>query len=161
MPNWDEHLSAIEYSWNSTINRAIGYAPIQVLLGFKPINAIELSLANQEIIDELPEQEDMTSFLKTQNEIFDKMSKDIKENHRLKYDKTRIKYYDKHRKEHKFNVGDLVLHRNRQNKKLDNPFTGPWRVMQQMSTNTVKAKLIRNGFIQQLNVSQLKLFQQE
>ena len=71
-------------------------------------------------------------------------------------------YYD--RKVHivEFNVGDLVsLLSGKKPKKLQAPYTGPYRIIQKMKNNNFKIMSVANNSIDTVNSKRLKHFHEQ
>ena len=79
---------------------------------------------------------------------------------------TQAKYYDKHRRERHFKVGDLVLKRERvfSNKekdiatKLSDEFFGPYRVVRRLSPMVFRLVDVREKYAGKEHVRHLKLY---
>lgn len=122
---WDEFVSEVQWGLNNTINQGIGKTPAQALFGLRMTGMGDACLrANIQVEDSQDENN------------LDSMRKEISE----RVEKSQLKQkerFDKHRKQMKFKVGDLVriereIPATGQSRKLVAKYQGPYRITQML-----------------------------
>ena len=132
--NWDDYLSAAEFVINSSPNDSTGFTPFELMYGLNPSMPINM-LDNH---SKVPAPED---FIKTMSEAITTAQNNI-----IKAQIQQKKHADKHRRDHQFKIGDLVLLSNRnipsdRSAKLNPKFEGPFRITTKFGDNSFKLDL--------------------
>src|SRR5215212_4702588 len=122
--NWDDLLPAAEFAINSSVNESTGFAPFELMYGLIP--AMPIDLINQD--SKIPAAE----------ELIKKIISAVKtaRTHIIKAQISQKHHADKHRRQHKFKIGDLVLLNNQnlrvpdhKSRKLSPKFAGPFKII--------------------------------
>ena len=100
--DWDEHLVAVEFAYNSSVHASTGETPFFLNYGQHPVTP--LAQASTIPHSTIPANENAADFLKRLNSNMER-AKDLMK----KAQETQAAYANKHRQDHKFQVGDKVM----------------------------------------------------
>uniref|UniRef100_A0A1B0CDY7 Putative pro-pol polyprotein n=1 Tax=Lutzomyia longipalpis TaxID=7200 RepID=A0A1B0CDY7_LUTLO len=96
--DWLKNLPVVQWNINSSRNRTTGHSPQELLLGFRPRNALGNVLANA-IMDDIPREDiNLAEIRDSAKERIHQIETRRVENHN-----------ETHKAPHKYEVGDLVL----------------------------------------------------
>ena len=157
-PNqWDDYLPAVTMALNSTIHTAHGHTPYNIIYGRDPITPIdqERLMSN----DDQPMAQILEDML-TQQKLAQEMSMAM----HAKRDRQLKEIHDSKIKDSKIISGDIVfyyrpsLNDPHANKKLQNPYSGPYIVVERHLQGTVTLKHLHTGkFVKhRVSITQLK-----
>lgn len=131
--NWDFFLPYATYSYNTTPHSVTGYAPHELIYGF--LNPLPSRLTKREA-----PMYNYDSFL-YEFRFRLRHAHESARKHLLERKSKNKKYYDRKTKDHSFNVNDLVnIRKQSKDHKFDNPYDGPWRIVELTSPVSVKVK---------------------
>ena len=155
--DWDRFLPAVTMSLNSTIHTAHGLTPYNILYGRDPITPID----HDRLMDF--EAQPLTSVIQ---DILEQQQRALKiaiELHEMR-DKKLKQLHDKKVKTSQLCAGDVVfwfkpvLQQVTENKKLQNPYRGPFLIVTRHTDGTVTMRHLHTGKYvpQKVHISQLK-----
>jgi hypothetical protein len=140
--DWDDHLTAAEFAYNSSVNPSTGYSPFYLNYGFNPTTPLALLQPVQD-----------ASNVEAVNDFINRLSADIKraqDNIKAAQDR-QAKYANQHRRNHEFQVGDKVIlkqsyftnHTNpnraaNARKKFAPPQIGPFKITEVLSPVAIR-----------------------
>lgn len=119
---WDEHVKTVQRGMNTTINRAIGMTPSELLFGTKP-----RSIPESVLLSELQDDMDRLDLTEVRNKVKTRLDGEQR--------KQKEKFDSKRAKAVKYTAGTLVLVRitsipsTGESKKLYPKFRGPYRIV--------------------------------
>jgi transposase InsO family protein len=138
--DWDEHLAAAEFACNNAPNASTSLSPFKINHGFEPYNPYS---SIKKIPDDTPAMADFLQKLANATKQATDALTLAKANQERNANKSR--------RDVKYQVGDMVLlssshinlasQANRPSKKLQHRFTGPYRIVQQVSHVAFKLAL--------------------
>lgn len=99
--DWDQHLAALEFAYNTSVHASTGFTPAYLNYGQHPDTPLSLQVYD---VDPTPRDANAEAFV-------GRMAKDLElARARLKEAQERqAEYYNKGRRQHNFRVGDKVL----------------------------------------------------
>ena len=155
--DWDEHLVAMEFAYNDSLNPSIGYSPFYLNYGCNPNTPLTLICKT----DGQAGPEDVADFAA-------RMRKDFAHarNALRMAQATQAKYHNVHRRDCTFRVGDKVWlsathlrrpHAENATKKLERKFHGPYAITEVVSPVAYRLALPKTWKIHPvINISHLK-----
>ena len=130
--DWDSLLPMAEFAINSAVNESTKFTPFQLIYGVQPKMPIKMGIT----MSTTPAAEDF--FKEMQNAIAEAR------NNILQAQKNQKIQADKHRRDHKFKIGDLVglnaknLPIRTGSRKLAQKWVGPYRILKQYGKDSFK-----------------------
>lgn len=154
--DWDNHLIAVEFAYNDSLNPSIGYSPFYLNYGSHPNTPLSLICKTTQALPE-----DVANFASRMRADF------ARARHALKLAQaTQAKYHNAHRRDVVFRVGDKVWlsashlrrpHVENASKKLERKFLGPYRITEVISPVAYKLDIPKSWRIHPvINISHLK-----
>jgi len=160
---WDDHLSYIQHAYNRALHSSTNKSPFETCFGYLPKSPFDLAFASTSDEDLVlhNEEERAKNFIERIRLIHQKVKEQL--------EKSQAKYkerHDRHRVDHKFQVGDQVwlhLSKERQHgkgKKLKPLRYGPFKIIDQVGDNDFRLDLPPYMQIYSVvNVENLKLYE--
>ncbi|KAJ9504824.1 hypothetical protein QJQ45_005492 [Haematococcus lacustris] len=102
--DWDNHLTAVEFAYNASIQASTGYSPFMLNSGQEPHTPLSLAVSSPAQARVTPAtSESAPAFLQ-------RMATNIAAatQHLIKAQERQVKYANAHRQDHKFSTGDMV-----------------------------------------------------
>ncbi|KAJ9522386.1 hypothetical protein QJQ45_008324 [Haematococcus lacustris] len=102
--DWDNHLTAVEFAYNASVQASTGYSPFMLNSGQEPYTPLSLAVSSAAQARVTPEtSESAPAFLQ-------RMATNISAatQHLVKAQERQVKYANAHRQDHKFSTGDMV-----------------------------------------------------
>ncbi|KAJ9534914.1 hypothetical protein QJQ45_029577 [Haematococcus lacustris] len=102
--DWDNHLTAVEFAYNASIQASTGYSPFMLNSGQEPHTPLSLAVSSAAQARVTPAtNESAPAFLQ-------RMATNIAAatQHLIKAQERHVKYANAHRQDHKFSTGDMV-----------------------------------------------------
>jgi hypothetical protein len=137
--SWDNILPQVEFAYNDSVNQSIGKSPFQVVYGIQPRGVSELRDSEQTDTSSASAEE----FAETMKELHSRVKEQL-----LKSSEEYKRKADQHRRQLRFEVGDLVLAHLRKERfprgtynKLRMNTIGPCRVLKKFGENAYEIEL--------------------
>ncbi|KAJ9526673.1 hypothetical protein QJQ45_017555 [Haematococcus lacustris] len=102
--DWDNHLTAVEFAYNASVQASTGYSPFMLNSGQEPHTPLSLAVSSAAQPRATPDtSESAPAFLQ-------RMATNIAAatQHLIKAQERQVKYANAHRQDHKFSTGDMV-----------------------------------------------------
>ncbi|KAJ9521060.1 hypothetical protein QJQ45_022784 [Haematococcus lacustris] len=102
--DWDNHLTAVEFAYNASVQASTGYSPFMLNSGQEPHTPLSLAVSSAAPARVTPDtSESAPAFLQ-------RMATNIAAatQHLIKAQERQVKYANAHRQDHKFSTGDMV-----------------------------------------------------
>ncbi|KAJ9505461.1 hypothetical protein QJQ45_008894 [Haematococcus lacustris] len=102
--DWDNHLTAVEFAYNASVQASTGYSPFMLNSGQEPHTPLSLAVSSAAPARVTPNtSESAPAFLQ-------RMATNIAAatQHLIKAQERQVKYANAHRQDHKFSTGDMV-----------------------------------------------------
>ncbi|KAJ9519158.1 hypothetical protein QJQ45_007709 [Haematococcus lacustris] len=102
--DWDNHLTAVEFAYNASVQASTGYSPFMLNSGQEPHTPLSLAVSSAAQARATPDtSESAPAFLQ-------RMATNIAAatQHLIKAQERQVKYANAHRQDHKFSTGDMV-----------------------------------------------------
>ncbi|KAJ9525353.1 hypothetical protein QJQ45_003238 [Haematococcus lacustris] len=102
--DWDNHLTAVEFAYNASVQASTGYSPFMLNSGQEPHTPLSLAVSSAAPARATPDtSESAPAFLQ-------RMATNIAAatQHLIKAQERQVKYANAHRQDHTFSTGDMV-----------------------------------------------------
>ncbi|KAJ9521390.1 hypothetical protein QJQ45_001231 [Haematococcus lacustris] len=102
--DWDNHLTAVEFAYNASVQASTGYSPFMLNSGQEPHTPLSLAVSSAAQARATPDtSESAPAFLQ-------RMATNIAAatQHLIKAQERQVKYANAHRQDHTFSTGDMV-----------------------------------------------------
>ena len=157
--DWDEHIPALVFSINTTVNRLRGEMAYVLVFGKHPVFPAEVQLP-EVLTNDKPAHEHLVDIVQTQAMVSEMAKEKLAEE-----SKALKEYYDKKATENKIMVGNYVyvyhptITVRKTKKKLVSPYVGPYMVAGYKSKNNVNLRRVSDGkFLPKaIHISRLKV----
>jgi hypothetical protein len=154
MTDWDQHLSALEFAYNNTVQESSGYSPFYLNTGQHPRIPLSVGSSSNMLVSDVLTQ--LSSDMEAAKES-------------LRYaQQQQAKYANQHRVDTVYKQGDHVMlsteHLNKGGRapKLSSKFTGPFRIVKVLSDVAYELELPSSMRIHPVfHVSKLKAFKSD
>lgn len=154
--DWDEHLVAVEFAYNDSMNPSIGYSPFYLNYGSNPNTPLSLICKTEQ-----EGSEEVQAFAARMRKDFSLARNAIR-----MAQATQAKYHNAHYRDCTFSVGDKVWlsaahlrrpHAENATKKLEPKFHGPYKIIEVVSPVAYRLALPKSWRIHPvINISHLK-----
>jgi hypothetical protein len=140
--DWTEHIAAMEFAYNNSVNPTTGFTPFELDLGYRPSTPHNVEIIDSDALD-VQAVEEFQQHL----EFVRKIAQDSI----LKAQESQAKYYDAKKKEPPFDIGTMVMldtkyirppsHRTKGSHKLRSKYIGPFKIIKIIGKNAFEIEL--------------------
>ena len=148
--NWTELLPSVVFSMNSSVSRATGYSPFELVMGTPARVFPDIIFPKKECLDAVPKthQEGLSKLIARHEDM-----KNMMREHYTNYEEQmKIRYDEKSRSREEMRIGDMVwllippkVYGTDETKKLSEIRAGPYQIIDLPTTSTLRLRNLKTG----------------